>query len=170
MNYSSKKWYVFYTYPKFERKVYEYLQQDGYESYLPMHWVTRKWSDRKKRMEVPLFPNYIFVNIERNKIFEVLKIPKLISCVTFNRMPAFLRQKEVDCIIQIVENEYPFEICSNLKIGDLVEITKGALKGMEGALVEEKGNKRFAIKIESLQQSMVVNVPSHCLEFLEVMD
>ncbi|MCK5170125.1 MAG: UpxY family transcription antiterminator [Bacteroidales bacterium] len=169
MNYTSKKWYVFYTYPKFERKVHKYLQQENYESFLPLHWVVRQWSDRKKRLQVPLFPNYIFVNIERNKICEVLKTPKLISCVTFNRIPAFLKQKEVDSIIQIVENEYPFEVCCNLKIGDLVEITQGALMGMEGVLVEEKGNHRFALKIESLQQSMLVNVPSNCLEFLEVM-
>ena len=165
---ASKRWYVFYTYPKFERKVHKYLQEDNYESFLPLHWVVRQWSDRKKRMEVPLFPNYIFVNIEHNKIFEVLKTPKLISCVTFNRIPAFLKQKEVDSIKQIVENEYPFEVCCNLKIGNSVVITEGALTGMEGVLVEERGKCRFAVKIESLQQSMLVNVPSNCLEFLEV--
>lgn len=85
----------FYTYPKFERKVHEYLQQENYESFLPLHWVIRQWSDRKKRIKVPLFPNYIFVNIEQNKIFEVLKIPKIICCLSFNRTPAFLGQKKL---------------------------------------------------------------------------
>ena len=164
-----KRWYVFYTYPKFERKVHEYLQQENYESFLPMHWVVRQWSDRKKRIEVPLFPNYIFVNIEQNKIFEVLKTPKLISCVTFNKIPAFIRQKEVDCIKQIVENEYPFEVCCNLKIGDSVEITQGPLTGMEGVLVEERGNHRFALRIELLQLSLLVNIPSVYLELKEVL-
>jgi transcription antitermination factor NusG len=163
-----KKWYVFYTYPKFERKVHEYLQQENYESFLPLHWVTRQWSDRKKRMEVPLFPNYIFVNIERHKIFEVLQTPKLISCVNFNRIPAFLKQKEVDSINQIVKTEYPFEVCCNLKIGDSIEITQGALTGMEGVLVEERGSRRFAVRIESLQQSVMVNVPSDYLELAEL--
>lgn len=166
--FNSKKWYVFYTYPKFERKVQDYLLKDNYESFLPMHWVLRQWSDRKKRLEVPLFPNYIFINIERNKIFEVLQTPKLISCVTFNKIPAFLKQKEVECIKKIVKNEYPFEVSSNLNIGDSVIITQGALMGMEGILVEERGNHRFALKIESLQQSVIVNIPSNCIEFAEV--
>lgn len=165
---NSKRWYVFYTYPKFERKVYEYLLKDNYEPFLPLHWVVRQWSDRKKRLEVPLFPNYIFIKIERNKIFEVLQTPKLISCVTFNRTPAFLRQKEVESIQQIVENDYPFEVSPNLSIGDSVVITGGALTGMEGILVEEKGNHRFALKIESLNQSVIVNIPSDCIEFAEV--
>lgn len=164
---NSKRWYVFYTYPKFERKVHEYLLKDNYESFLPMHWVVRQWSDRKKRLEVPLFPNYIFIKIERNKIFEVLQTPKLISCVTFNKIPAFLKQKEVESIKQIVQNEYPFEVSTNLNIGDSVVITEGALTGMEGILVEERGNHRFALKIESLQQSVIVNVPSDCIEYAE---
>ena len=167
MNYTPKKWYVFYTYPKFERKIHEYLKQENYESFLPLHWVIRQWSDRRKRLQVPLFPNYIFVNIEQNKIFEVLKTPKLINSVTFNRMPAFLKQKEVDSIKQLVKNEYPFEVCCNLKIGDLAVITEGALTGMEGVLVEERGGRRFAIRIESLQQSVLINVPSDYLEFAE---
>ena len=165
---NSKRWYVFYTYPKFERKVHDYLLKDNYESFVPMHWVVRQWSDRKKRLEVPLFPNYIFINIERNKIFEVLQTPKLISCVAFNRIPAFLKHKEVESIKQIVENEYPFEVSTNLNIGDSVIITEGALTGMEGILVEERGNHRFALKIESLQQSVIVNVPSDCIEFAEL--
>lgn len=164
----NKKWYVFYTYPKFERKVHEYLQEDCYESFLPLHWVVRQWSDRKKRIQVPLFPGYIFVNVEREKIHEVLKTPKIIRCITFNRMPAYLKQGDVDSIMQIIENEYPFEVDSSLKVGDSVVITKGALTGMEGVLVEERGNQRFALRIESLQQSMLVNIPSDCLEFMEV--
>jgi transcription antitermination factor NusG len=165
---ANKRWYVFYTYPKFERKIHEYLQQENYESFLPLHWVTRQWSDRKKRIEVPLFPNYIFINIEQNRIFEVLKTPKLISCVNFNKEPAFLRQKEVDCIKQIVENEYPFEVCCNLKIGDSVVITDGSLTGMKGILIEERGSRKCAVRIESLQQSLLVNVPSDYLELAEL--
>jgi transcriptional antiterminator RfaH len=165
-----KKWHVFYTNPKFERKVSEYLQKDNYESFLPLQWVSRRWSDRKKRMEVPLFPNYIFINIEQNKIFEVLKTPKLIRCVTFNRMPASLKQEEIDNIKQIVKTEFPFEVCYKLKIGDSVVITEGELTGMQGVLVEERGSQRFALRIESLQQSLLVIVPSGFLEITKNLD
>jgi len=163
-----KKWYVFYTYPKFEKKVHEYLQQENYESFLPLHWVIRQWSDRRKRLQVPLFPNYIFVKIEQQRICEVLNIPKIINCVTFNRMPSFLKQKEVDNIRQVVENGYSFEICYNLKVGDSVVITEGALSGMEGILLEERGGRRFALRIESLQQSVLINVPLESLMAKEV--
>ncbi len=159
----TQKWYVFYTYPKFEKKVHDYLLEKGYESFLPVHWVVRQWSDRKKRMQVPMFPNYIFVKIECNKVFEVLKTPKLVSCVKFNNVPACLRQAEVDNIRQITESEYNFEISNNLKVGDPVKIKEGALSGLEGVLIEERGSSRFAVKIESLQQVVIVNVSSDCL-------
>lgn len=165
---STKKWYVFYTYPKSERKVHEYLQGKNYESFLPLYWIVRQWSDRKKRMKVPLFSGYIFVNIEKDRIFEVLKTPKIVRCVTFNKIPASLRQSEVDNIIQITENDYPLEVSCDLKVGDPVVVSKGALIGMEGVLVEERGNQRFALRIESLNQSMLVNIPADHLEFADV--
>ncbi len=164
----TKRWYIFYTYPKFEGKIHEYLQKENLESFLPLYWVVRQWSDRKKRMKVPLFPSYIFVNIERDKIHEVLKTPKIVKCVTFNKIPAYLKQTEINSIKQIVDNEFPFEVISNLSIGDSVVITKGALSGMEGILVEERGNQRFALRLELLQQSVLVNVPSEYLEYLEI--
>ncbi len=164
---SSRKWYVFYTYPKFEKKVHDYLIKENYESFLPMHWVVRQWSDRKKRLHVPMFPNYIFVQIERNRIYEILKVPKIIDCVKFNKIPAFIRQKDVEHIKRIAKSEYSIKVTPNLKVGDSIIIIDGALTGMEGILVEERGNKRFAVQVSSLQQSIMVDVPLNCMEILE---
>jgi transcription antitermination factor NusG len=115
-------------------------------------------------MRVPLFSGYIFVRIEKGRIYEVLRAPKIVRCVTFNRIPASLRQSEVDSIIQLTENDYPLEVSCDLKVGDPVVVSKGALMGMEGVLVEERGNQRFALRIESLHQSMLVNIPADHLE------
>lgn len=164
---SLKQWYVFYTYPKFEKKVHECLIKENYESFLPMHWVIRQWSDRKKKLYVPLFPNYIFVNTKYVQIFEILKNPRVISCVKFNKQPAFLKQKEVDCIKEIVETDYNFEVISNLGVGDSIIINDGPLIGMKGVLTEERGSHRFAVQIDSLQQSVIVDVPSSCIEILD---
>jgi len=117
---------------------------------------------------MPLFPCYIFVNIDQSEISAVLKTPKLIRYVAFNGIPASLRQDEVDSIMQIMENTYPFEVSSNLKVGDSVVVVKGPLAGMEGILVEERGSQRFALRIVSLQQSLLVNIPNDYLEFVEV--
>jgi transcription antitermination factor NusG len=92
----------------------------------------------------------------------------MIRCVTFNREPAFIKQEEVDSIKLIMENDFSYEVSCNLKIGDLVVIKEGALAGMEGVLVEERGNCRFAVKIESLRQSVLVNIPTDYVEHLEV--
>ncbi|OFX86568.1 MAG: hypothetical protein A2W99_15640 [Bacteroidetes bacterium GWF2_33_16] len=164
MKCSDRKCYVFYTYPKFERKVHECLLKDGFDSFLPMHWIVRQWSDRKKKLLVPMFPNYIFANIEYSHIWEILKNSKVICCVKFNNQPSFLKQKEIDNIVKIINNDYLFEISCNLSIGDSVIINGGALTGMKGVLVEERGKKRFALRIESLKQSIIVNVPSEYLE------
>lgn len=164
----AKKWYIFYTYPKSEEKVHDYLLKENFESFLPLCWVVRQWSDRKKRMKVPLFPSYIFVNIEKDRISEVLKSPKIVRCISFNRVPAYLKENEVEGIKQIVQNEYPFEVSNTLKVGSSVMITEGALAGMEGILFEERGNQRFAIIVESLQQSLLVNIPACSLELVEI--
>lgn len=168
-SYNTKRWYIFYTYPRFEEKVHEFLLKEKFESFLPLCWVVRQWSDRKKRMKVPLFPSYVFVNIERDRIPEVLKTPKVVRCVSFSKIPAYLKEKEFDSIKQIIENDYPFEVSSNLKVGNSVVITKGALTGLEGVLVEERGSQRFALIVESLQQSLLVNIPSCCIELSEVL-
>ena len=162
-----KKWYVFYTYPKSERKVHEYLLENNYKSFLPLYWVVRQWSDRRKRMKVPLFPGYVFVYIEKDRIYEVLKTPKIVRCVTFNRVPASLRQSEFDNIVRISENDYPLEVSCDLRVGDPVVVIRGALAGMEGVLIEERGSQRFALRIESLQQLMLVSIPSDHLEFAD---
>jgi len=164
---SLKRWYVFYTYPKFEKKVHDCLIKENYESFLPMHWVIRQWSDRKKRLYVPLFPNYIFVNTEYARTFEILNNPKVICCVKFNKQPAYLKQKEIDCLKNITETDYPFEVSSKLQVGDSIMIIDGPLTGMEGVLAEGRGNHRFAVQVDSLQQSIMVDVPSNCIETLE---
>jgi transcription antitermination factor NusG len=165
----NNNWYVFYTSPRAEKVAFKELTQRGYEVFLPMRKTLRIWKNRQKKMvDEILFTSYIFVNIERIMIFEVLKTPKLISCVKFNKMPAFIKQKEIDNIKQIVETKFPFEVCGKLKIGDSVEITDGSLTGMKGILVEERGSQRFALRIESLQQSLLVNVPSDYLELAEL--
>ncbi len=164
----TKKWYVFYTYPKFERKVQKYLQKEGYETFLPLHWIVKNWSDRKKRLQIPLFPNYIFVNIERNKIFDILKTPKVINCVTFCKDPVFIKQKEIDQINYIISKKSTIEVSDDLKIGTTVLINEGPLCGLEGVLLEERGSQRFAVKIVSLKQSLIINVPSNYIESVEM--
>lgn len=167
MVFSDKRWYVFYTYPKFEKKVYEWLLKENYEAFLPMHWVVRQWSDRKKKLNVPMFPNYIFVNVEHNRMFDILKSPKVICTVAFDNKPAFLRQKEIEFLKNIVESDYSFKVSSDLKIGDPIMITNGPLCGLEGILIEERGNHRFAVQIKSLLQSVLIDVPGKYIELLE---
>ncbi len=167
MSYLEKRWYVFYTYPKFERKIQTFLQEKGYEVFLPLHWEVRQWSDRKKRLLVPLFPNYIFVKIERHRIYEILNVPKIVSCVKFNGNPASLKQEEVDCIKFILDSAHNIEKCDRLKVGDSVMITEGTLTGLMGILEEERGNHRFALRLETIQQSLLVEVHTSCLEYSE---
>lgn len=168
MNYSDKKWYVFYTYPKFEKKLHECLIKENYDVLLPMHWIVRQWSDRKKKLNVPMFPNYIFVNVEYNRIFDILKNPKVISTVKFNNKSAFLRQKEIEYLKNIAEANYSVKVSQGLKVGDPIMIAGGPLCGLEGVLVEERGNHRFAVQIKSLLQSILIDVPSCYVESLEL--
>lgn len=154
----NKKWYVFYTYPKCEKKIHSWLLENNFESLLPLVWVNRKWSDRIKRLNLPMFPNYIFVKIEYDDIFKVLKNDKVIYCLKYNKTYAYIREEVIDKIKLFSESDVCLKICTELNEGDLVIVMKGPLTGMEGTLVKQSKDLYFCVRIELLSRSILVNI------------
>src|SRR5690349_12724362 len=96
VNSSDKKWLVFYTKSRHEKKVKELLEKNGMEVFLPMQRQLRQWSDRKKKVEVLLFNSYIFVFETESKIPEILAVPGVAWNIRYNNKPAQLHAKELD--------------------------------------------------------------------------
>ncbi len=155
-------WYTAYTLPNFEKKVHSELHKRNIEAYLPLQLVFRQWSDRVKKMEVPLFKNYIFIKSSsstRRDLFDIKGILKFIGC---EGQPTVISDDDI-IKIKKLENEN-LEVEPNLVEGTRVRIIRGPLAGMEGKLYSKKGKYRFGIHINTIKQSLSLEVPAMYLE------
>jgi transcriptional antiterminator RfaH len=156
---AKKLWHVIYTRPRWEKKLYNLLVQKEIEAFLPVYNTVRQWSDRKKKIELPLFNSYLFVNIEKARYYEVLNTPGAVKYIYFEGKAATISEKQIETIRQLVASESTFEIVNHiLPAGTKVTITKGVLQGIEGEIVEFKGSRRACIRIDQINRSVLVNV------------
>jgi transcription antitermination factor NusG len=155
-----KKWFVFYTKSRQEKKVSELLSRKGFEVFLPLQKVMRQWSDRKKKVEVPLFNSYIFVLESEDKIPLILQTPGVAWNIRHNGKPAVLQQKEMETIKRFISSGLFLESqsISNLVEGDPVEVIDGPLTKMLGVLIKTKDGHKFTVAIESIGQTMLVRL------------
>lgn len=125
----------------------------------------RQWSDRKKKVEVPLFNSYIFVKVSRNEIHDVLKTPGIVTSITCNGAPAVLRETEYLAINKWLETGLPLEVESlhNFELGDNVRIVEGPMKGAMGEVLEAHIDT-CCVVLESLQQVLTVRLRKELLE------
>lgn len=163
----TKNWYVFYTKSRQEKKVRDLLLQDGYEVFLPMHKIMRQWSDRKKKIDVPLFNSYIFVRDFEHRIADILRTPGVAWNIRHNGKPAILREDEFELIQRFVTTGYFLETSGNVatfQVGDKAKILDGPLAGVTGVLTGQDKNQRFNIVLEGIQQVIQVQLPATLLE------
>jgi transcriptional antiterminator NusG len=163
-----KKWLVFYTKSRQEKKVNELLQRAGFEVFLPTHKVLRQWTDRKKKVEVPLFNSYIFVKEEEHNIQSILQIPGIAWIIRLNGQPAELRETEVNTIKRLIETGFSIEAIGDdttqWKEGDKVKIADGPLKGLTGTVGRGVDADKFLVLIESINQVIRVEIPAFLLQ------
>ncbi|MFD2202874.1 UpxY family transcription antiterminator [Shivajiella indica] len=161
-------WYVLYTTSRAEKKVATRLREKGLEVYLPMVEELRQWSDRKKKIQKALFNGYLFVKTTKDKLWSALQVPGAVKFVNFAGEHATVRQQEIDAIQRVLETGVAVETDnSEIEEGEWVKILGGPLQGMEGECVS-KGNKDyFIIRIPSINQNVMVNIPR---KFLEVVN
>ena len=165
-----KKWLVFYTKSRAEKKTLELLLKLGFDAWLPTHKVVRQWSDRKKKVEVPLFNSYIFVNDIEANISEILKVPGVSWNIRHNGSPAVLRMSEQATIKRFMDTGLTLEIqtTQELKQGQEVKVMDGPLKGLTGEVESNHNEGKLYVSIESLGQQILVSIDKNVLKPLEL--
>ncbi len=156
---SDFRWLVFYTKSRHEKKVRDVLTRRGFDVFLPMQKVLRQWSDRKKKVEVPLFNSYIFVHIPYHRTQEVLEVPGVSWAIRHNGKAAELHPKEYETIVRFIETGLLIEDlpAESIEVGEQVEVMDGPLKGLVGQ-VEGKGSGKFIVVLQALGRAMRVEV------------
>jgi transcriptional antiterminator RfaH len=140
--------------------VANFLSGRGYEPFVPLYQSRRRWSDRIKIVEAPLFPGYLFCRFDIDNRLPVLTTPGVIRIVGFNRMPIPVDEAEISAIQSLVASGFPSHPWPYLHAGDSVRIDSGPLRGLEGLLVKLKGAHRLILSVTLLQRSVAIEIDS----------
>ncbi|PSL48191.1 transcription antitermination protein nusG [Chitinophaga niastensis] len=157
---AEKKWYVVYTRPKYEKKVLQSILSQEIECYLPVRVELKQWSDRIKRMQSPIFPNYLFVKINLENKVKILRMEGVIYFVGFDGQPVTVSEDEIEKIKRIESRGGEFYEESYYCIGDKVRVVHGIFSGMEGILLRKSNQVRFVIKLPVISQAVSVEIES----------
>jgi transcription antitermination factor NusG len=165
----NKQWIAVRSKPRAEKVAFEQLVKKSIEAYLPLVKERRKWSDRKKWVELPLFSSYLFAKIELKESIYVLQTHGVSTIVRFNGNIAVIKNGVVDAIrlaaIRLaLEGGYELEPTEYFTVGDDVEVIEGPMKGAQGIVSRLKGEDRLIIKIDALQQAIAIHIDTKFLQ------
>ena len=157
----SKKWFAIYVKSRNEKKVFKSLNDIGIESFLPLITKIKQWSDRKKKVEEPLFNSYLFVNIPLSDYYKVLNVNGVVRFICFEKKPVEVPENQIEAIKKYICDTDIHEVdyeSINFKEGELVRIKSGQMKDLTGRFVEIKGKHRIMIEIEVVGQYLPINI------------
>lgn len=155
-------WYAIYVRSRAEKKVYGYLQDMGVEAYLPLVTRMKRWSDRLKKVEEPLFKSYLFVRADEKNHYSILSIPGVTRFVSFERKAVTVPENQINAIRKycddyVSEDNQVDE--TEFHEGQLVRITSGEMMGLIGRLAPINNKKRLIVYIESVGHYLPINIP-----------
>jgi len=152
------EWFAVYTRSHQERMVKTQLVGGGVETFLPTYEKISQWKDRRKLIQMPLFPGYVFVKILSVRRLEVLKANGVVRIVGNSTGPMPIPEEQVASVKRFVEVGLKCDPHPYLKIGKNVRITEGPLEGLQGILVRKKNRSLFVISVEMIQRSVSVEL------------
>ena len=158
------RWYTAYTNPRHEKQVAVQIDRKCIECFVPLYRSVRRWKDRRKELELPLFPGYVFVRMALRDRLQVLQLPGVVRFVSFRGKPAPLPTFEIEALRNGLAGKALAEPHPYLKVGHRVRIHSGPMAGMEGVLVRRKDKFRVVLSIHLIQRSIATEVDETDIE------
>lgn len=159
-------WYAVHTRARHEKMVATQLRNKGIETFLPLITQTHRWSDRNKKIRLPLFSCYTFVRLDVSpyKQVKVLQTPGVVGFVGIRGTGLPIPNKEIEDIRTLLASDVPCTLYPFLKVGQRLRIRGGCLDGVEGILVAKNSNRSLIVSIEMIQRSVSVCIEGYDLE------
>lgn len=153
-------WRVFYTESRAEMKCEAYLKRTGFEAFVPKVSVTRQWSDRKKLIVEPILRGYLFAQVTERERLNVLQSPGIVRSVTFGGKPVAVRPEEIRRL-EILQEAGPHleAIEGLLPVGEAVVVSRGPMQGLEGEIVQYRGERIVIVRLDSIRMAVSVVLP-----------
>jgi transcription antitermination factor NusG len=161
------RWFAIHTRYQHEKLVAATLQGKGLEVFLPTYDASHRWSDRTKRVTLPLFPGYLFFANDIDQRIQILSTPGVNAIIRAGNLPAEISNEEIAAIRRMVESTLRVEPHPFLNEGDFVRIKAGPLEGLEGIVSRKKDAVRLVLSIQILGQSAAVEIDGCAVERLK---
>jgi transcription antitermination factor NusG len=155
---SEQRWYAAYTCANHEKCVAAELEARAVEHLLPLYSSVRRWRDRRVRLDLPLFPGYVFLRLALRDKLRVLQIPSVVRLVGFNGQPAALSNDEMEALRAGLKAQLNAEPHPYLNAGRRVRVISGPLQGLEGIIVHRKNRSRLVISLHLIMRSVSVDM------------
>lgn len=154
------QWFAIWTRSRHEKLVRDQLEKKSdVDVFLPTIGKWSRWKDRKKKIDWPLFPGYVFARVVADDRVGILKVDGVVQIISNNGMLSAIPDEEIDSVRTLVESELAYDPVPLIKEGDMVKVTSGPLKGVIGRLVTKKGaSARLVLSVDLIGQAVSVEV------------
>lgn len=161
-------WYALYTRSRYEKKTRDLLQETGVEVYLPLVKTWRIWSDRKKLVEMPLLPSYLFVRTDVSNYltyYDILNTPGVVRFITFEGMAVAIPDIQISALQRLNSEGVDMECMDfNPDPGTPVKVTQGPMKGYHGEVIKVGKNKKIVLRLDVIDKCITLNIPLAMVE------
>lgn len=161
------RWYACYTRARHEKRVELLLQERGLETFLPLMSRVRQWKDRKKLVDFPLFPSYVFCRFALPAVHQVLSVPGVSTLVKAENRPIWIADEELENVRRFAgalrKTKMQAEPRPYFAEGEWVEVVDGPMKGIRGIVVEQRGRRRVLVGLKAIGQGMEVDINTRIL-------
>jgi transcription antitermination factor NusG len=159
-----RNWYALYLRSRFEKKVFKDLEEKNVESFLPLIEEVHVWSDRKRKVQEPLFRGYVFVKTDLLDRYTILEINGVVRFVGIKEKPSLIPEEQIEWLRRVIDKPEHVKREQYLDVGERVQVIAGPLKGVEGIIKQFRGETRVVISLASIVQSVSVQVNADLLE------
>lgn len=168
---SNGRWYACYTRARHEKRVAAALQERGIECFLPVVPRESQWKDRRRTVEWPMFPSYVFGRFQLTLVDRILSVPGVVTLVRAAGRPIAIPDEEIANVRRFSEaltlEDAEVEHIPYFAEGDAVEVLSGPFQGVRGVVIEDRGRQRVLIGLKEIGQGTVVDVKAATLRPLQ---
>ncbi len=157
------RWFAIHSRSRHEKKIASALQEKGFSAFLPLVEQVHQWSDRRKKVEVPLFPGYLFVQLSSASDIRLMlfQTPGVIGLVGDHGKGAPIPERQIEEVRTILAGKAEFTAIPFLKVGQRVRVHGGPMDGIEGILTALHGSRRLVISIDAIQRSLALTIEGY---------